>query len=67
MKCTHHYCRCIRAAELASMAEHRNDDRLLIDAIAAHQQEVECRMVSDGDYIADRVAARDDEPPGPFE
>jgi hypothetical protein len=37
MKCTHHECRCARAAELAAMG-------LTVQAIEVHSQEVTCRQ-----------------------
>lgn len=39
--CEHHFCRCMRAAELAAM------DRLQ-DAIAVHEQTVTCRLTEEG-------------------
>jgi hypothetical protein len=42
--CTHYACRCARAAELAAMADVKGDSRLLLEAIAVHSQEVECRQ-----------------------
>lgn len=53
MKCTHYLCRCARAAELAAMADradrHQTGQgaRLLAEAVAAHGQEVECRVTCD--------------------
>jgi hypothetical protein len=45
--CTHNYCRCMRAAELAAMADReRNPFRagqMLKEAIDVHDQEVPCR------------------------
>lgn len=38
MKCQHHYCRCMRAAELAAMG-------MTIEAIEVHNQDVECRVI----------------------
>lgn len=44
MKCDHYACRCARAAELAAIADRLNDPRMLADAIAVHEQLVECRL-----------------------
>jgi hypothetical protein len=42
--CTHDYCRCMRAAELASIADRTGDPRYLYDAIHVHGMEVVCRL-----------------------
>lgn len=47
MKCRHYACRCVRAEQLARMAEMRGEPHLLVEAIAAHTGEVECRMYPD--------------------
>lgn len=47
--CTHHYCRCIRAAELATIADRTGNNRYLADALEAHSQTVACRLLHGGD------------------
>ncbi len=46
--CEHHACRCIRAEQLARIADITSDGRFLEEAVATHQQRVPCRM--DDDY-----------------
>ena len=43
-RCTHHYCRCVRAHELAQQAEATGRTDYLRQAIAVHHQEVTCRL-----------------------
>lgn len=43
MKCEHHYCRCIRAAELASIYDRTGRGEYLRQAIGVHEQ-FDCRM-----------------------
>jgi hypothetical protein len=42
MVCTHYGCRCLRAEQLAKIAERTGDGRYLVEAIAVHHQSVPC-------------------------
>lgn len=44
MLCEHYYCRCMRAEELAQIADRTGSARYLIDAIGVHSQRVTCRL-----------------------
>lgn len=42
--CEHHYCRCMRAAELAAMSDRTRRGSLMVEAVHVHSQQVQCRM-----------------------
>lgn len=44
MKCTHHACRCARAAELAEISDRTGKAHFLAEALDVHFQEVDCRL-----------------------
>lgn len=43
VRCKHHYCRCMRANELAQMD-------MLQEAMQVHNQEVRCRKIEEQDH-----------------
>lgn len=42
VRCTHHACRCARAAELAAIADRTGEVRFLVEALSIHESEVWC-------------------------
>jgi hypothetical protein len=44
-ECEHHFCRCLRAEELARMSDRFRRLDLLVAAVEVHTQKVHCRLV----------------------
>jgi hypothetical protein len=42
--CEHHYCRCVRAEELARLTDRTGDGRYLVEATQVHNLQVRCRL-----------------------
>ena len=45
MQCEHYDCRCLRAVQLATIADRTGNVRYMREAIHVHQQKVECRRI----------------------